>query len=208
MNKFKNLENKKIYLVSSSNLSKHSTIYIIESFLKAGGKLFQIREKEMKEDKLIKLCEEIKKLSIKYNATFILNDNPSLAKKVNADGVHLGQNDMSLTEARKIIGNDKIIGISTHNKEEIKHAIENGADYINIGPVFKTGTKPGVIPLGVEKIKELIKHISIPFTLMGGIKEDNINLLLDFNPLAFAMITQITKSENPFEKTKELLAIV
>lgn len=208
MNKFKNIGNKKIYLVSSSNLSKHNTIYIIESFLKAGGRLFQIREKEMKEDELIKLCKSIKELSVKYDATFILNDNPNLAKKVNADGVHLGQSDMSIKEARKILGSDKIIGASTHNEEEIKDAIKNGADYINIGPVFKTGTKPGVRPLGIPKIKELAKDLKVPFTLMGGIKKDNLKFLLDFNPLAFAMITEITKSENPYEKTKELLSIV
>jgi thiamine-phosphate pyrophosphorylase len=181
---------------------------IIKEYLDAGGRLFQLREKTLDKTMLLEYALTARKMADDYNALFILNDCPETAARVKADGVHLGQSDMPPAEARKIIGEDYIIGVSTHNTEQAIEAVNSGADYINIGPVFSTPTKPNADALGFCLIDEIIRNINIPFTFMGGIKENNIPGLLKYNPAAVAMVTEISKSQDVFEKVKSLLNII
>ncbi|MFH1222710.1 MAG: thiamine phosphate synthase [Pseudomonadota bacterium] len=194
-----------LYLVTSSELSNYPTPEVIEKYLKAGGKLFQLREKTMQENQFYETGLAAKRLSDTYGAVFIINDNVEMAKRLNADGVHLGQDDMSVVEARKILGGDFIIGVSTHNTEEAVQAQKDGADYINIGPVFPTATKPHMQTLGITGVEKILPSVDIPFTFMGGIKESNIHLLKKLHPAALAMVTEITKSPDVFSKVKSLL---
>lgn len=204
--KIKILKNAKIYFVSSEDLSNDSTINILENFLKAGGKLFQIREKTYSKDKLKELCSKVRVLADKYNAIFILNDDVEMAKKVNADGVHLGKSDLSIDKAREILGDEFIIGASTHSVEDILNAETLGADYVNIGPIFPTNTK-NCKPLDLKLLEEMVNITKIPFTFMGGIKKENIAKLLKYKPSALAMVTEITKSKDVYSKTLELLSL-
>lgn len=198
----------KIYLVSSQEFSDYKTLHIIEEALKAGLKLFQMREKTMPYSEKIILGKQLKELSNKYNAVFIVNDDVELAKTIDADGVHLGQEDMNIVEARKILGNNKIIGLSTHNYKEAMNAKKQDIDYINIGPVNITNTKQHLVPVSVKEIEKIINNINIPFTFMGGIKEDNILEFYKFKPSAFAMVTEITKAKNIQNKVSNLFNVL
>lgn len=183
-----------LYLVTSSELSDNPTLEIIEQSLKAGCKLFQLREKTLSKDEYKELAFQARALADRYKALFIVNDHVDVAVDVRADGVHLGQDDMSISDARKMLGDEFIIGVSTHNIEEAVKAQEEGADYINIGPVFPTNTKPDVVSLGLDGIKKILPYVKVPFTFMGGIKLDNVDGLKAFRPAAVAVITGLTRS--------------
>jgi thiamine-phosphate pyrophosphorylase len=195
-----------LYLVTSTELSNAPTLEVLGMFLKAGGKLFQLREKTFSKEQLYETALEARKLADKYGAVFIMNDQVEMALAVGADGVHLGQDDMSVDEARKILGDGAIIGVSTHDIEEAVKAQKDGADYINIGPVFPTQTKPHASVLGTDGLKYILPHVKVPFTFMGGIKEDNMNSLLKYKPAAVAMVTEITKATDIAKKTTSLLS--
>jgi len=187
--------NARLYLVTSTELSDAPTLQILNEALRAGCKLFQLREKTLIKSEYAELALLVRSMANKYDALFIVNDYVDVAKEVNADGVHLGQDDISVVEARKILGDDFIIGVSTHNIEEAVKAQKDGADYINIGPVFPTNTKPFAKSLGLEGVKEILPYVHIPFTFMGGIKLDNVESLKPFKPAAVAVITELTRSK-------------
>jgi len=187
-----------LYLVTSQELSIYPTLHIIEESLKAGCRLFQLREKTLTKAQYKELALQARTLADRYNAIFIVNDHVDVALEAGADGVHLGQDDMGVKDARKILGDGFIIGVSTHNIQEVTKAQDEGADYINIGPVFPTKTKPDAQSLGLDGLKEILPYIMIPFTFMGGIKLDNLEKLKPFKPSAVAMITELTMS-NPLQ---------
>lgn len=183
-----------LYLVTSAELSDLPTLDTIERSLQAGCRLFQLREKTLAREQYRELALQAKTLADKYAAVFIVNDHVDVALEVGADGVHLGQDDMSIGDARKILGDGFIIGVSTHNIKEVMDAQAEGADYINVGPVFPTNTKPDAVSLGLDGIKHILPHVKIPFTFMGGIKLENVNSLKVFKPAAVAVITGLTRS--------------
>jgi thiamine-phosphate pyrophosphorylase len=196
-----------LYLVTSTELSNLPTLEVLERFLRAGGKLFQLREKTFSEEMLYETGLETRKLADKYGAVFIMNDQVDIALAVGADGVHLGQEDMNVDEARKILGDGAIIGVSTHNIEEAVKAQADGADYINIGPVFSTQTKPHASVLGTDGLEYILPHVKIPFTFMGGIKEDNMSSLLKYKPAAVAMVTEVTKAKDIETKVRNIVVL-
>jgi thiamine-phosphate pyrophosphorylase len=183
-----------LYLVTSSELSDMPTLEIIEQSLNAGCRLFQLREKTLSKNEYKELAFQARTLADRHGALFIVNDYVDVAVDVRADGVHLGQDDMSVSDARKMLGDEFIIGVSTHNIEEAIQAQAQGADYINIGPVFPTNTKPDAVSLGLDGIKKILPYVKVPFTFMGGIKLDNVDTLKAFRPAAVAVITGLTRS--------------
>ena len=130
---------------------------------------------------------------------FIINDRVDIALASNADGLHLGQDDLDLKNARKLLGHSKIIGISANNENDISSAIKGGCDYIGIGPVFETATKINKKPLGIEKIKTLTKDLNIPWFAIGGIKTNNISYLKSKGFKKFALVSQLMNSKYPKE---------
>ena len=130
---------------------------------------------------------------------FIINDRIDIALASNADGIHLGQNDLDLKIARKLLGYSKIIGISANNEIDISNAVKEGCNYIGIGPVFKTKTKKGKKPLGIDKIKTLTKNINSPWFAIGGITTNNITYLKSNGFKKVALVSQIMNSEDPKE---------
>jgi thiamine-phosphate pyrophosphorylase len=155
----------------------------------------QYREKERSRREISREAAKIRKLTRDYNAVFIVNDFVDIAICVNADGVHLGQDDLPLKEARKIMGKDKIIGISTHSIEEAIEAERNGADYIGFGPVFHTMTKDAGKPKGTDMLQEVKKQINIPVVAIGGISLKNIESVLHTGVDAVAVASAILKGD-------------
>ncbi|MBK16621.1 MAG: thiamine phosphate synthase [Prochlorococcus sp. SP3034] len=190
------IKNNNLYFITNQT---PNLIKVIESVLKGGVKIIQHRFKDGKDSKNLQEAIKIKRLCDNYKALFIINDRIDIALACDADGIHLGQDDIDIKSARKILGFSKIIGISANKSSEIKSAIKNGCDYLGIGPVFETATKRGKKPLGLDKIKKLSDNLSIPFFVIGGINKTNLHALKKFGLKKIAMVSEIANAENPEE---------
>lgn len=159
--------------------------------LEAGVKWVQYRDKERSRRKIYEESLKLRSITKNFGALFIINDHPDIALAVKADGVHLGQDDLPLLEARKIMGKEKIIGISTHSAEQAMDAEKDGADYIGFGPVFRTLTKDAGSPKGIEMLSKIKNLVRIPVVAIGGINLDNIRSVLEAGTDAVAVASAI-----------------
>jgi thiamine-phosphate pyrophosphorylase len=198
-----------IYLVTSAVMSAgRTTPDIIRAALSGGIRLIQLREKDVSPVELTKLAREARKLTADAGALLIINDSVDIAMTVGADGVHLGQDDFAVKEARRLAP-DLIIGASTHSVEEAIKAQNDGASYINIGPLFPTNTKKWDAEfLGVDGLKRIAAVTKIPFTVMGGIKKKHIPELRSAGARTIAVVTEITAAANPEQAARDLLALL
>ena len=145
------------------------------ALLSAGVKIVQYREKHAHAGRMLEECRILRRLTLEAGAAFIVNDHIDIAMLVDADGVHVGQEDLPVPEVRRLLGPDKIIGLSTHSPAQAKAAVLAGADYIGVGPIFATQTKEDVCaPVGFSYLEWVAANISLPFVAIGGIKEHNI----------------------------------
>lgn len=184
-----------------------SSLDTLKALIDADIKIVQLREKEKSKKEIFHLAEQYRKLTRDHNILLIINDHLDIGVRIDADGVHLGQDDFPYTQARQL-SKKIIIGVSTHNLEEIKEAQMNNASYINVGPIFPTQTKEAPMQVvGLKNLKNWLSSITIPFTVMGGIKEENISQLKHLGIQRFAMVTEITMADNIKEKIKALRAI-
>ena len=196
------LNENNLYLITNE---KQDLIRDIENLLIGGVKIIQHRFKGRDDSNNLNQAKIIRKLCRSHGAIFIINDRIDIALACEADGVHLGQNDLDLKTARKILGFSKLIGISANNEKDIKLAIQDGCDYLGIGPVFETNTKKTKKPLGINLIKELTKDIKIPWYAIGGIKNDNISILRSNGIHKVAIVSEIMNDENPQKKAMIIL---
>jgi len=190
------LKTNDLYVITDQ---KENLLVIIEDLLIAGVKIIQHRFKKGTDKDHLKEAIKISNLCKRYNSLFIVNDRVDIALASNADGIHLGQDDLDLKTARNLLGYSKIIGISANNEIDILKALENGCDYIGIGPVFETSTKKNKRPLGIDKIKQLTKNLDIPWFAIGGVKTNNISYLKNFGFKKFALVSQLMNSEDAKE---------
>jgi len=184
-----------IYLVTSQEYSDRSTLEIVKGAA-TGVDYIQMREKGKSKEELLALGQEIKKICSENKTKFIVNDDHYLAKELDANGVHVGQEDIGkcpIGEIRKIIG-DKIVGLSTHSVEQVRQANNMDIDYIGYGPIFSTQTKN--YSLGTKNIKEILEISKKPVFFIGGIKPDNVQKLYDLGVTNIAVITAITKAKD------------
>ncbi|MDR2892170.1 MAG: thiamine phosphate synthase [Deltaproteobacteria bacterium] len=165
-----------IYGILDFGLSKgRSNVEVADQLLAAGVKIIQYREKDRKMGVMLEECRAIRELTRKAGACFIINDFAELALLVDADGVHVGQEDLPAQEIRKLVGPDRIVGLSTHSPEQARAAVAAGVDYIGVGPIFATQTKKDAsAPVGYEYLDYVAKNINLPFAAIGGIKAHNI----------------------------------
>ncbi|MGM9571215.1 MAG: thiamine phosphate synthase [bacterium] len=178
---------------------------VVEQMIKAGVKIIQYREKEKKMLAKYRECLLLREMTAAAGVTFIINDDVHLALAVEADGVHIGQDDLPVEKVRDILGFDKIIGLSTHSKEQADEAVRCGADYIGVGPVFSTQTKKDVCAaVGFSYLDYVVKNIPIPFVAIGGIKEHNIREVREHGAGLIALVTEIVGADNIEDKIKNL----
>ena len=163
----------------------------IESSLLGGTTLVQLREKDLSDGEFIQEAISVKRLCDRFGVPLLINDNVNVALHSGADGVHLGQDDLPLQEARKMLGSNKIIGVSTHTVEEAVKAEQGGADYIGVGSVFTTQTKLDANVLSIDYIWEICQAVSIPAVAIGGIKEENMDALRDTGVAGIAVVSAI-----------------
>ena len=198
-----------LYLVTSEAASAgRRTEEILCEALAGGVCLVQLREKDLPLRDFFRLAETARRLTRETGALLIINDRLDVAMAVGADGVHLGQEDFPACAARRLAP-DLIIGVSTHSPAEARQAEVDGASYVNIGPLFPTGTKAWTGPfLGLEGLREIAAVVSIPFTVMGGIKREHIPALRRAGARTIAVVTAITAAPRPAEAARDLLALI
>lgn len=177
------------YVITSKN-----HIDIANKACKAGAKIIQYRDKDCEKKEFLNNALKIRRITSKYNCLFIVNDYLDLALISGADGVHLGQDDIPVEKARIIVPPGFIIGVSTHSKKQALIAQKNGADYIGIGPVFKTPTKESYKPIGIKTVQQVLKSISIPVVAIGGLNPGNVNDLIKIGIKNFAMLRAFQKN--------------
>ena len=146
----------------------------IEAALKGGATSIQLREKDLPDDKFLEEALLVKKLCQKYNVLFYINDNVEVAVKCGADGIHIGQHDMPVKEARRLIGPDMILGVSAQTVEQAVKAQKDGADYLGVGAVFPTGTKKDADDVSFSTLRDICLAVDIPVVAIGGISKNNI----------------------------------
>ena len=167
---------------------------MVHHVLRAGVRCIQYREKDLSRRQIYDNAVTLRKLTGRFDAILLINDHADIALAVDADGVHLGQDDLPLGVARKIMGS-KIVGISTHNLDQATEAERGGADYIGFGPVFHTTTKDAGAPKGVDNIRTIKENVSIPVVAIGGIRLDNIAAVIHAGADAAAVATAICKGD-------------
>lgn len=188
-------------------LREYSLVEQVEETVKAGATFIQLREKDISFEKFVEIAREIKKITDADKVPFVINDNVDVAIAINADGVHIGQNDEEILNVRKRLGQDKIIGLSAHTVEEAIKAEKNGADYIGVGAVFTTSTKLDANRVTHEKLKEICKAVTIPVVAIGGITKDNIAQLSGSGVDGVSVISAIFAQTDIGKATKELLQL-
>jgi len=198
--KKKLLRESRLYVIVDKKVSGVKPIFNIVSKIKdSGADIIQLRDKESKKEFILKEAYKLRKLLTNTQTLFIINDYVDIAKIVDSDGIHLGQNDPPLDTARKLLGKDKIIGVSCRNLNQAIEAQKNGADYISIGPIFSTPTKPEYKAVGLDLIMKVKKAIHIPFFVIGGINENNINDILSLGVKRAAICRAICRAKDiPF----------
>nr|WP_314611043.1 thiamine phosphate synthase [uncultured Lachnoanaerobaculum sp.] len=197
-----------LYAVTDRAWTGNKTLYEqIKEALENGVTCVQLREKNLDEASFIEEAKKISVLCRQYNIPFIVNDNVNVAIASNADGIHIGQEDMGLKDVRKIVGENMIIGISAHTVEEAKFAQENGADYIGIGAVFETSTKNDVDVIPYEKVKSICDAVDIPKVAIGGINAENILKLKGSGIDGVAVVSAIFGAKDIGKATKELYTL-
>ena len=183
-----------LYLVTSP---QDNLLSVVEAALQGGLRLVQYRAKDEDDITRFHIGQKLKQLCHQYDALFIMNDRVDLALAVEADGVHLGQQDVPIAVARQLLGPDRIIGRSTTNPDEMARALSEGADYIGVGPVYETPTKPGKAAAGLEYVRHAAHHSTVPWFAIGSVNADNLREVIGAGADRVAVVRAIMHAEQP-----------
>lgn len=201
--------NQPIYTITAEAMSNgRDNIEVVGKMLEAGIKFIQYREKEKSALDCYNECVKLREMTRAAGAVFIIDDFVDLAMAVDADGVHVGQTDLPAKVVRKLIGDDKIIGLSTHEPAQLDKSNELGniIDYIGVGPVYATQTKKDATPVGFSYVEYAAKHAKHPFVAIGGIKEHNICDVASHGAKTFAIVSEIVGANDIVGKIKSIEA--
>jgi len=205
------LKNFKLYAITALVKEDPRVLQKITKALKGGVDIVQLRSKTLSDGALIRLGKKIRRIAAKHKKLFIVNDRLEVALAVNADGVHLGQRDLPLGEARRILRQRKkslILGKSTHSLKQALQAQREKADYIGVGPIFKTPTKPGRKAVGLRLIDQVKGRIHIPWVAIGGINDHNAFLVAGRGAKRIAVVRALFNSRKPEAAAKKLRSIL
>lgn len=199
-----------IYGMTARKFSRgRSNIDVVQQMIAGGVKIIQYREKRPHTSHRVMLdeCRQLRTLTREHGVLFIVNDHVDIAMLTDADGVHVGQDDLPVDQVRKLVGSDKIIGLSTHSPQQAQKAMDVGADYIGVGPIFSTRTKADVCdPVGLEYLAYAAKNVTIPFVAIGGIKTHNIEQVSRLGAKTICLVTEIVGADDIVAMTRTLLS--
>ena len=193
------------FITDSTGFGEEEFLNRVESALKGGVTILQLREKNKTTKEYIELAEKVHNIAKKYNVPLIIDDRIDVAMAIEAEGVHLGYDDMPVSAARKILGDGIIIGATAKTVEKAKAAEEGGADYLGVGAIYPTTTKVKTVLTSVDTLREICKAVSIPVNAIGGLNKDNIDVLKGVNIAGICAVSAIMKAENPETAVKELI---
>lgn len=207
----RNFQETGVYALTAENLSKGQTnLAVVDALLQAGVRFLQYREKTKTPRAMYEQCLEIRKMTRQAGATFIVNDHIDLALAVDADGVHIGQDDLPPEAARRLIGPDRVLGLSTHAPAQFLRAKESGiVDYVGVGPVFATQTKADVCAaVGLDYVRFAAADGALPFVAIGGIKPDNLAQVAAAGARTVAVVSALVGAPDIGAKTAQLREIL
>lgn len=207
-NRFSKLPDISVYFITDNSFG-WSHEELMNKVSKAGVKIIQFREKNEPTKKLVEVGRKLKEVSEDRKVKLIINDRVDVALAINSDGVHLGQDDMFLEDARDLLGSDKIIGVSVKTVNEAIDAENKGADYLGVGSIFSTSTKEDAGEgIGLKRLNEISKKVNIPIVGIGGINKNNARKVVENGADGVAIISEIADSGNPKKEAQKLLKIV
>lgn len=195
----------RLYVLITAGLCRGDWMNVARAAIDGGADCLQLREKGLEDGELLQRARNLRKLCRERNVLFVLNDRPDLAVLSDADGVHLGQTDMSISEARRIVGADRLIGISTHNPDQLRAAIHAEPDYIAVGPMFASGTKPQKHVPGPDLLKRAAKETKLPLVPIGGISLINMNRLISACAERLCVCSGVIAATDPAAAAKSYL---
>ena len=187
----------KLYVLLESGLCRESLRETARAVITGGADAIQLREKDAPDDQVLAMACELRELTDETGRIFIMNDRPDIAAIVGADGVHLGQHDLPVAEARRLLRPGAIVGRSTHSMQQVRVAANEGADYISIGPMFRTTTKDAGPAVGARLLKEALAETSIPLVCIGGINARNVGKLRAAGATCVAVCSAVCKNRDP-----------
>jgi thiamine-phosphate pyrophosphorylase len=194
------LENARLYLVCDDPSDP-----FLDAALGAGVQVVQLRMKEATDERILTAAGRVARACAAHQALFILNDRPDLVDTAGADGVHVGQDDVPVALARSLVGENRIVGLSTHTPAQVDAAATLDVDYIGVGPVHETPTKPGRPAVGLGLVRHAAAHATVPFFAIGGISPDNVAQVRSAGARRVAVVRALTQAEDPALATHQLL---
>jgi thiamine-phosphate pyrophosphorylase len=174
----------------------------LHAALRGGVDMVQLRDKDASDDELLDAAETFRRACAEHDALFLVNDRPDLAAAAGADGVHIGQDDAPVAEARAVVGPDRLVGLSTHTPEQVEAG--GGADYIAVGPVHATPTKPGRPAVGIELVRHAAEHAPVPWFAIGGITPENAGEIAAAGATRIVVVRAIAEADDPQAAARDL----
>lgn len=189
-----------IYGITAEKFSRGRTnVDVARAMIRGGVSTLQYREKRPHKShrQMLDECRQIRSLTREAGVLFIVNDHPDIARLVGADGVHVGQDDLPVSAVRQLVGQDMLIGLSTHSPDQARQAQAEGADYIGVGPIFATQTKDDVCdPVGFDYLEWAVANVTLPFVAIGGIKRHNLSQVVSRGARTVCLVTEIVGAED------------
>ncbi|MCP4365461.1 MAG: thiamine phosphate synthase [Planctomycetes bacterium] len=192
----KRIDKARLYVLLTTDLCRQPVLDTARLAVRGGADVLQLRGKGISDEEFSRLALELRELTWRLDTTFIVNDRPDIATRAYADGLHIGQDDMPIEEARRLIGKGRLIGVSTHSVKQARQAQSQGADYLGVGPIFATDTKARAKPVGTTLIEQVTKEIDMPVFAIGGINRDNIGRVLDAGATRVAVCSAVISEED------------
>jgi thiamine-phosphate pyrophosphorylase len=196
----------KLYVIVGGLPTLGDLTWVVGEALAGGAQAIQLREKGLPDRVLLERAREVRLLTISAGARFVLNDRPDLARLSGADGVHVGQDDLTLRDTRRIVGPKALIGVSTHDREQLDRALLEGASYLGVGPVFPSDTKDFSDLAGLAFVRQAAETSSLPWFAIGGINEENLDRVLEAGASRVAVSSAVVRAERPRQAAAALRA--
>ncbi|NQU76203.1 MAG: thiamine phosphate synthase [Planctomycetes bacterium] len=191
------LRRARLCVLLTSDLCRSDPVVTAHAAIAGGADCIQLREKNLPDRQLWDLARRLRALTLQTETLLIINDRPDIAAVVQADGVHVGQDDLPVAEARRIVGGDKLVGLSTHSIDQARAAVAAGADYVGVGPMFPSHTKAAAPVAGISLLKQVAAEIDVPHMAIGGITPDNIGQLAAAGGCCVAVCQAILTADDP-----------
>ena len=194
------------FITDSTNYTEEEFLFRVEQALKGGVTLLQLREKDKSTREYIELAEKVHEITKRYQVPLIIDDRVDVALAMDAEGVHVGASDMPVATARKLMGQDKIVGATAKTVPWAKEAYEQGADYLGVGAIYPTTTKVKTVLTSVDTLRDICHAVPIPVGAIGGLNKENIDILTGVPVAGVCVVSAIMKAEDPKTAAEELKA--